>query len=116
MTSLYDDHDDDDNEKDRSCHEDQQLDDVINNVGDYYYDDSFRLAVGGISTSLAIPSHDYDDGEDCFPFTPSRIPCLADGISVEDEARLKELFSKLDRNDDGQICIEDLAKSFRELR
>ena len=115
MTSLYDDHDDDDNEKDRSCHEDQQLDDVINNVGDYY-DDSFRLAVGGISTSLAIPSHDYDDGEDSFSFTPSRIPCLADGISVEDEARLKELFSKLDRNDDGQICIEDLAKSFRELR
>ena len=47
---------------------------------------------------------------------PSRIPCLADGISGEDEARLKELFSKLDRNDDGQICIEDLAKSFRELR
>ena len=112
MTSLYDDHDDD--EKDRSCHDVQQLDDVINNVGDY--DDSFRLAVGGISTSLAIPSHDYDDGDDSFPFTPSRIPCLADGISVEDEARLKELFSKLDRNDDGQICIEDLAKSFRELR
>ena len=107
MTSLYDDYGDDDDE-DRSCH-DVPLDDV-NNVGDY--DDSFRLA-GGISTSLAIPSHDYD-GDDSFP--PSRIPCLADGISVEDEARLKELFSKLDRNDDGQICIEDLAKSFRELR
>ena len=47
---------------------------------------------------------------------PSRIPCLSDGISDEDEARLKELFSKLDRNEDGQICIEDLAKAFRELR
>ena len=48
--------------------------------------------------------------------SPSKIPCLSDGISGEDEKRLKDLFSKLDRNDDGQICIEDLAKSFRELR
>jgi Ca2+-binding EF-hand superfamily protein len=41
---------------------------------------------------------------------------LTQEISTEDEKRLKKLFSKLDRNDDGQICIKVLAKLFWKLR
>ena len=133
MTSPHDDHDEDIEDEQRRVsldglvEDDNFRDEIIHHVVDdvdvgeskdsaaaVYVDDVFPTRI-----ICKQPSQDFygdeEDGDE-ESSSPSKIPCLSDGISGEDEKRLKDLFSKLDRNDNGQICIEDLAKSFRELR